>query len=360
MQATSPKPMALTMGDPCGIGPEIVVKALYAWAERSATPCWVAGNAGAIEQAMLDHCARSQLGAKQLLSVSTPELANQQLAATPNAIVVVDDGLDLRQLAYGEVSEQAGTAAAAAIACAANACLQGHASAMVTAPIHKLSIAKAGVTHPGHTELLQDVAARHRGVSVHDLPVRMLLVNPHIQTVLLSIHVPLRQALEQVTAANLLQTLLLTQQWVAPRHKPAHQADAGLLRIAVAGVNPHAGEGGRFGREEIDNMMPAIEQARAQGLCVSDPLAPDTVYMRAKAGEFDVVIAAYHDQGLIPLKYLGVADGVNVTLGLPFIRSSPDHGTAFDIAGTGVADASSLLQAMHWAELAAARQLGSR
>jgi 4-hydroxythreonine-4-phosphate dehydrogenase len=107
-------------------------------------------------------------------------------------------------------------------------------------------------------------------------------------------------------------------------------------------------------------MMPAIEQARAQGLNVSDPLPPDTVYMRAKAGEFDVVIAAYHDQGLIPVKYLGVADGVNATLGLPFIRTSPDHGTAFDIAGTGVADASSLLQAMRWAELAAVRQLRLR
>ena len=360
MQPTVYKPMALTMGDPAGIGPEIVVKSLYAWPDQSSIPCWVAGNAPVIEQAMLAYCARTQQTPKPLYAVSTPALANQQLALTPDAVVVVDDGLDLSQLTCGEVSAQAGAAAAAAITCAANACLHGTASAMVTAPIHKLSIAAAGVTFPGHTELLQDLAARYAGVALQDLPVRMLLANPHMQTVLLSIHVSLREALEQVTQANLLQTLLLTQQWVPPRGKPARDADQGLLRIAVAGVNPHAGEGGRFGREEIDIMMPAIEQARAQGLNVSDPLPPDTVYMRAKAGEFDVVIAAYHDQGLIPVKYLGVADGVNATLGLPFIRTSPDHGTAFDIAGTGVADASSLLQAMRWAELAAVRQLRLR
>lgn len=352
--------MALTMGDPLGIGPEIVVKALYAWPNWSATACWVAGNAGVIERAMRAHCARTQQAPKPLFKVPTPAMANQQLAATPGAVVVVDDGLDLCQLAPGQVSAHAGAAAVAAITCAANACLHGWSSAMVTAPIHKLSIAGAGVVHPGHTELLQDLAARHIGVPVRDVPVRMLLANPHIQTVLLSIHVSLRQALEQVTEANLLQTLLLTQQWVPPFNKPQRDADTGSLRIAVAGVNPHAGEGGRFGREEIDIMMPAIEQARAQGLDVSDPLPPDTVYMRARAGEFDVVIAAYHDQGLIPVKYGGVADGVNATLGLPFVRTSPDHGTAFDIAGTGVADASSMLQAMRWAELAAARQIGRR
>ena len=355
MRSKLAKPIALTMGDPAGIGPEIVIKALHAWPSHSATPCWVAGNTAVVQQALQSYSARAQTNAKQLVVVATPELANQQLDLTPQALVLVDDGLDLSTVVSGQVGALAGEASAAAIKCTAKACLQGLASAVVTAPIHKLSIAAAGVDFPGHTELLQHLAAQHMGVSVSDLPVRMLLANPQLQTVLLSIHLSLRQALEQVTYDNLLQTLLLTQQWVPPLARDSATAASGL-RIAVAGVNPHAGEGGRFGREEIDIMMPAIDAARDKGLNVSDPLPPDTVYMRARAGEFDVVVAPYHDQGLIPVKYLGVADGVNATLGLPFVRTSPDHGTAFDIAGKDTADASSLLQAMKWAELAAWRQ----
>lgn len=172
----------------------------------------------------------------------------------------------------------------------------------------------------------------------------MMLANDELRTVLVSIHMSLRQAIEAVTFGHVLQTLRITHAALTPLLGRAP-------RIAVAGLNPHAGEGGLFGREEADIITPALAQARAEGLDVHGPYAPDTVFMRARAvpgkpGEFDVVVAMYHDQGLIPVKYLGVEKGVNVTLGLPLVRTSPDHGTAFDIAGTGRADASSLIEAV--------------
>jgi 4-hydroxythreonine-4-phosphate dehydrogenase len=233
---------------------------------------------------------------------------------------------------------------------AAHAALRGEIAAMVTAPLHKEALAAAGEPYsqyPGHTEMLQAVAARLAGKSVADMPVRMMLANDELRTVLVSIHLSLRDALEQVTFDNVVQTIQIT-----------HTALAALLgrapRIAVAGLNPHAGEQGLFGSEELDIIIPAIAALQKRGCNVSGPWAPDTVFMRARnvpgrASEFDVVIAMYHDQGLIPVKYMGVEKGVNVTLGLPLIRTSPDHGTAFDIAGQGIADASSLLEALRMA-----------
>jgi 4-hydroxythreonine-4-phosphate dehydrogenase len=222
--------------------------------------------------------------------------------------------------------------------------LRGEVSAVVTAPLHKEALFAAGVPFPGHTEMLQACAAAHAGVAVDDMPVRMMLANHELKTVLVSIHVSLRKAIEAVTVDNILQTLRITH--------AAELATTGRApHMAVAGLNPHAGEGGLMGREELDIIIPAMQQARAEGMQVSGPFAPDTVFMRArakngKAGEFDVVIAMFHDQGLIPVKYLGVEQGVNVTLGLPLVRTSPDHGTAFDVAGTAKADASSLLAAV--------------
>jgi 4-hydroxythreonine-4-phosphate dehydrogenase len=215
----------------------------------------------------------------------------------------------------------------------------------VTAPIHKEALAAAGpawARFPGHTELLQHEAARHLGCPVEALPVRMMLAGPELRTVLVSIHVSLRQALDLVSADRVLQTLQIT-------HAALARALGRPPRMAVAGLNPHAGEGGLFGREEIEHIAPAVAQAQALGLDASGPFAPDTVFMRARSGHFDVVVAMYHDQGLIPVKYLGLEQGVNVTLGLPLLRTSPDHGTAFDIAGTGRADPSSLLAALRLA-----------
>jgi 4-hydroxythreonine-4-phosphate dehydrogenase len=233
---------------------------------------------------------------------------------------------------------------------AARAALQNNIAALVTAPLHKEALSAAGApfnAFPGHTELLQAEAARHLGVPLAQVPVRMMLANDELRTVLVSIHVSMRQALDAVTYGNVLESLRIT-----------HQALSRLLgrapKIGVAGLNPHAGEGGLFGREELDIIQPAMAQARSEGMDVHGPLAPDTIYMRARRkasgpGEFDVVLAMYHDQGLIPVKYMGLEQGVNVTLGLPLVRTSPDHGTAFDIAGKGVADAASLVAAIHMA-----------
>jgi len=266
---------------------------------------------------------------------------------TPHTIPVfqVTQPLKADQLpAWGQISATAGKLAADCVVWAANAALRGEVSALVTAPLHKEALFAAGVPFPGHTEMLQACAAAHAGVAADDMPVRMMLANPELKTVLVSIHVSLRQAIEAVTVDNILQTLRIT-------HAAELAATGRAPHMAVAGLNPHAGEGGLMGREELDIIIPAMQQARAEGMQVSGPFAPDTVFMRArvkngKAGEFDVVIAMYHDQGLIPVKYLGVEQGVNVTLGLPLVRTSPDHGTAFDVAGTAKADVSSLLAAV--------------
>jgi 4-hydroxythreonine-4-phosphate dehydrogenase len=225
---------------------------------------------------------------------------------------------------------------------AARAALRGDIAALVTAPLHKEALSAAGVPFPGHTELLQAQAAAHAGVSVQQMPVRMMLANDELRTVLVSIHVSLRDAIEAVTFERVLETLRITDRTLAA-------ALGKRPRIGVAGLNPHAGEGGLFGREEIEFIAPAVQAAQAEGLDVHGPFAPDTVFMRARRGEFDAVVAMYHDQGLIPVKYLGVEKGVNVTLGLPLVRTSPDHGTAFDIAGSGRADARSLIEAIRMA-----------
>ncbi len=250
----------------------------------------------------------------------------------------------LAGLPWGRVEARAGAAAAVCIA-AAVACVQrGEGAAIVTAPLHKAALAAAGIDFPGHTEMLQALAAAPGGPLP---PVRMMLANDELRVVLVTIHQSLRRAIEAVTYEAVLSTLQMA-------HASGPARPGQRWRIAVAGLNPHAGEGGLFGDEEQLIIGPAVAAAQAQGLDVHGPYAPDTVFMRARRGEFDVVVAMTHDHGLIPVKYLGVERGVNVTLGLPFVRTSPDHGTAFDIAGQGVADASSLEAAIAWARHASA------
>jgi 4-hydroxythreonine-4-phosphate dehydrogenase len=176
-------------------------------------------------------------------------------------------------------------------------------------------------------------------------PVRMMLANDELRVVLVTIHLALRDAIDAVSFEAVLDTLRIAQ-------ASAPEWGSGGPRIAVAGLNPHAGEDGLFGDEEKRVIAPALAAARAEGIDAHGPFAPDTVFMRARRGEFDLVVAMTHDHGLIPVKYLGVEHGVNVTLGLPFVRTSPDHGTAFDIAGRGVADPSSLEAAIRWARRA--------
>jgi 4-hydroxythreonine-4-phosphate dehydrogenase len=331
------KPIAITLGDPAGIGPEIIAQA-FAQAADLTRGTFVVGDLGCVRRG-----ARIAAAGRPPLAVAHIQDSAEAADVPPHCIPVLQPADPVRELPpLGRVSAEAGRLAAGAVVWAARAALRGEIAALVTAPLHKEALSAAGVPFPGHTELLQAEAALHAGVPVDQMPVRMMLANDELRTVLVSIHVSLRQALEAVTREQVLETLLITDRALAAAlgHRP---------RIAVAGLNPHAGEGGLFGREELDVIVPAMQDASREGLDLHGPFAPDTVFMRARRGEFEVVVAMYHDQGLIPVKYLGVEKGVNVTLGLPLVRTSPDHGTAFDIAGTGRADPASLLEALRMA-----------
>jgi 4-hydroxythreonine-4-phosphate dehydrogenase len=318
------KPIAITMGDAAGIGPEIIAKAFRDHAQQTRN-CFVVGDVDAIRR------GAQAVAGDVALPVAVIENIAQAASVPPRCIpvlpVVKFDSLP----DYGKVSADAGRAAADAVTWAARSALRREIAALVTAPLHKEALAAAGVPFPGHTELLQAEAG--------GVPVRMMLANEELRTVLVSIHISLRDAIDAVTIDNVLDTIRIA-------HASLSRALGKAPRLAVAGLNPHAGEAGLFGREEIEIIVPAIAVARAEGLDASGPFAPDTVFMRARKGEFDAVIAMYHDQGLIPVKYLGVENGVNVTLGLPLVRTSPDHGTAFDIAGSGKADEASLVEAI--------------
>ncbi len=331
------RPVVLSMGDPAGIGPEIIASAFQQRPDLG-RQVLVAGDVAVLRRALR---LSSQRLASQAAPIMLVEL-NQwsDFAQTPPAGLPLVQACALKQpVALGRVSAEAGLAAADCIRFAAQAALDGRARAVVTAPIHKEALAAAGLEFPGHTEMLQALAAAHQGLAPAALPVRMMLSCPGLRTVLVSIHVSLRQALDAVTQKQVLQTLRIT-------HAHLSRFGPSSARIAVAGLNPHAGEGGLFGREEIDSIGPAIRQAQSEGIDCSGPHAPDTVFMRARQGAFDVVVAMYHDQGLIPVKLLGLEHGVNTTLGLPFVRTSPDHGTAFDLAGSGRASPASLLAAI--------------
>ena len=336
------KPIAITQGDSAGIGPEIIAKA-FRDQPALLQGCFVAGDVATLRRGA--HAILQSGDCHLPVAVIT---SPQEVWTVPARCMPVLQVPDMpAPAAWGAVSAEAGRGAALSVQWATRAALHSDIAALVTAPLHKEALHAAGVHFPGHTELLQAEAAQHAGVSLEAMPVRMMLANNELRTVLVSIHVSLRQAIEAVTHDNILQTLRIT-------HAALQRMLGRVPRIGVAGLNPHAGEGGLFGSEERTIIAPAVAAACAQGMHVQGPFAPDTIFMRARdvdghAGEFDVVLAMYHDQGLIPIKYLGVEEGVNVTLGLPLVRTSPDHGTAFDIAGQGVADASSLIEAVRMA-----------
>ena len=337
------KAIAITQGDSAGIGPEIIVK-VFREQPALLQGCFVVGDVATMRRG----AQAIAVAGETSLPVAVIASPDEAWQVPPRCIPVLELPDMPPPAPWGQITDSAGAAAAACVQWAARAALRGEIAALVTAPLHKEALHAGGVTYPGHTELLQAEAAQHAGVAMSEMPVRMMLANDELCTVLVSIHVSLRKALEAVTLDNILQTLQIT-------HAALQRMLGRAPRIGVAGLNPHAGEGGLFGSEEIDIIAPAIAAARAQGIDAQGPFAPDTVFMRARnvpghPGEFDVVLAMYHDQGLIPIKYLGVESGVNVTLGLPLVRTSPDHGTAFDIAGQGVADASSLLEAVRMAQ----------
>ncbi|WP_282609094.1 4-hydroxythreonine-4-phosphate dehydrogenase PdxA [Pelagibius sp. Alg239-R121] len=326
-------PIAITMGDPCGIGPEIVAKTLAREAPTSRTV--VIGSARVMENAV------RQLG----LDLGVRTVAELGVVSSEPGVLAVWETSDLVDLPFrGQVSAAGGKAAYDAIVEAIKLAKAGSVSGIVTAPINKAALAAAGVKYPGHTEMLAEFGGAER--------VAMMLANDEIRTVLVTIHCSLKDAIARADYPAQMSAIRLA-------HEGALALGIDRPRVAVAGLNPHAGEGGLFGQEEIEVISPAISAARDEGIDATGPWPGDTVFMQARQGRFDVVVAQYHDQGLIPVKYMGLEKGVNITLGLPFVRTSPDHGTAFDIAGEGIADAASLETALEYAErlIAAKRRL---
>jgi 4-hydroxythreonine-4-phosphate dehydrogenase len=296
------KPLAITLGDPAGIGAEIVFKAL------------------------------------QVVDVPARIFGSRVLAAPADDLDFVDVG-GFGPIRYGTIDAAYGRVALNAIDAALRAIDAGECAALVTAPIHKQSIALAGSPFPGHTELLADRAGLKR--YGHDYA--MYFDSPHLKAALLSVHLPLRDAVSNINADDIEALARLTS-------REFERLYGRSPRIAVAGVNPHAGEGGKFGSEEAV-IERAVTRARESGLTISGPHPADTIFLAASRGQYDVVLAMYHDQALIPIKTIAFDESVNVTIGLPYLRVSVDHGTAFDIAGRGIADAAPMRYAIRWAAL---------
>jgi 4-hydroxythreonine-4-phosphate dehydrogenase len=321
------RPLALTLGDPAGIGPDITLLAFLARKREAIAPFVLLGDASVL-------AARARaLG----LDVPIGEVADASEApalfadALPVLPVPVAGAVQA-----GRPSQAAATAVRESIERAVDLVRQGAARAVVTNPISKAVLYGAGFTFPGHTEYLAALASTG-GLAPHPV---MLLTAPALRVVPTTIHVPLHDVPRLLTSELILQTIEITAGDLGRYFGLARP------RLAVSGLNPHAGESGGLGREEIEVIAPAIAAARAKGLEVTGPLPADTMFHDEARARYDVAICMYHDQALVPFKTLAFADGVNVTLGLPFVRTSPDHGTAFSLAGTGKANPRSLIEAL--------------
>jgi 4-hydroxythreonine-4-phosphate dehydrogenase len=323
---TTEKPiLAITLGDPGGIGPEIIAKALAHAAVYDQSRPLVIGERRALEAAI-----RITGRPLEVRVVEQPD----QVGDRPGIVDLIDLGnIDIEQVGRGHVCAEVGKAGYEYLERAAQYALDNDVGAIVTPPLNKEALSEAGWIGIGHTELL----ARFAGVP--DKNVAMMLASQRLRVVHVSTHVSLRRAIELVAPDRIVTTARLAGE-------AARDIVGRAPHLAVAGLNPHAGEHGLFGSEEAEFIEPAIAQLRAEGWHVSGPVSPDTVFLRAAAGDFDAVIAMYHDQGHIPSKFAGFDDTVNVTLGLPIVRTSVDHGTAYDIVGTGQANEANLLAAI--------------
>ena len=327
-------PLALTLGDPAGIGPEIIAKA---WAQlRHTGPAFLV------------------IGDRQALAAAAPDIAVTAVASPgqaaelfPQALPVLDLPLDA-PARPGHPSSAAAKSVIAWIETAVALTLSGQVAGVVTAPIAKAPLYDAGFAFPGHTEFLGDLtkAAAFEGARG---PV-MMLAAPGLRTTLVTVHEPLAKVSATLTRDKVVQAGLITAQ--------ALRRDFGIAapRLAVAGLNPHAGEGGTIGREEVEIIAPAVETLRALGIEVQGPVPADSLFHEAARARYDAALCMYHDQALIHVKMLNFWAGVNVTLGLPIVRTSPDHGTAFDIAGQGLARPDSLVAALQMADLIASHR----
>ncbi|NLD61709.1 4-hydroxythreonine-4-phosphate dehydrogenase PdxA [Candidatus Sumerlaeota bacterium] len=301
--------IAVSLGDPGGVGPEVALMAVHnAEIQSMCTPVLV-GDAAVIEQAA------------RVTGLMTDSVIWREPIDSPRGNYLT-----------GQVHAANGAFAYTAVCTAAKMVLNGEAVAMCTAPLNKEAMFEAGYDFPGHTELLAHLCG--------DLPVRMMLEGGGVRVVLETIHVGLASVSSMLRIDGIVDTLQMCDAWGQMFMGIAHP------RIAVCGFNPHAGEGGKFGKEEIVVIAPAVRQAVQKGICACGPLSADTIFHRQIQGDFDIVLAMYHDQGLVAVKTVGFDDGVNITMGLPIIRTSPDHGTAFDIAGTGKANPASMICAL--------------
>jgi 4-hydroxythreonine-4-phosphate dehydrogenase len=318
------KRFAITMGDPCGIGPEIIIKALM---ERPnyIDRCIVFGSAS-----MAEHYA------KLLHSPFPVHVVPSAGQAALGAINIIDPHpVRVEDVPIGKVSALGGECAFRYVRAAIDSALAKEVTSVVTAPLNKESLHLAGHNYAGHTEIF--------GEFTHGDNYAMLLWSKQLKVIHVSTHISLRDACTSLTRERVVNVIQLA-------HDTLKKTGYETPRIAVAGLNPHAGENGLFGDEEIKEIAPAVEICKQRGIQVTGPIAPDTVFLRALKGEFDIVVAQYHDQGHIPLKLLAFDEGVNITVGLDVVRTSVDHGTAFDIAGKLVAKPDSLLYAIEIGE----------
>jgi 4-hydroxythreonine-4-phosphate dehydrogenase len=324
-------PVAITMGCPAGVGPEIIVSAFSRNGNWSSSgKCVVFGSSRRLYE------AASLLGVKARCIPWNP---GSVIEYTPErnvvAIPVFELSFENESFQWGVPSPDTGRASMEYIVRAIDCALDGSVHGIVTAPISKYGLRMAGINFPGHTEILAD----RTGTSNY----AMMLAGSRLRVVLCTIHVPLKEVSPLLSSEVVFNTIRLTDSFLSGRlgiSKPS---------IMVAGLNPHAGEEGMFGSEEGDVIAPAIERARKLGMNVSGPYPPDTVFYNAVNSDVEAVVCMYHDQGLIPFKLVHFKDGVNITIGLPIIRTSVDHGTAYDIAGKGIADSSSLEEAVRMA-----------
>ncbi len=327
------RPLIITMGDPTGVGPELIVKALLGGGfDRCARPLLVAGDAGSLCRA-----ARLFGAAPRVETLGDQSFGTHKIHVERRQLMVQAlSRLNAEALSYGVPDAACGRAMLDYVTWACDCCRQGRAAGMVTAPLSKTAIRLAGSHFPGHTELLAERCGSERVV--------MMLGGERLKVCLVTTHLPLREVPSALSIEAVLQTMRITD--------AAFRRFFGCSRprLAVLGLNPHAGEGGQFGDEEALFIIPAIAAARAAGIEASGPHSADSLFHFAAQGDYDAVIAMYHDQGLGPLKLMHFEDGVNVTLGLPIVRTSVDHGTAYDLAGTGRASERSLLAAVRMAE----------
>lgn len=316
--------IAISIGDPAGIGPEVVTKALSSCEVRDLANWIIVGDRAAIEKT----CRSCGIDATSIRAEVRQSMAIR----------------DRAQYQFGELSAECGKAALGYVGIATEMCMKGEAQAMVTGPLSKEAVTMSGLSFSGHTEYIAELCGAEES--------RMMLSNKTLRVVHVSTHLSLRKAVE-VSTARILRTIELGNEamQLLGYERP---------RIAVCGLNPHAGEHGLFGDEEALRITPAIEAARSKEVLVDGPHSPDTIFLRAARGEYDMVVAMYHDQGHIAMKLIDFEHTVNVTLGIPIIRTSVDHGTAFDIAGMNKADAQNMIAAMTTAVGMAARKLERR